>query len=56
MKRNLVAELMEGVTWLVDQREAKVPFRQVEMEVPSAVEVSAEEISARTEAFPSATP
>ncbi|MGX7005469.1 hypothetical protein [Caballeronia sp. KNU42] len=56
MKRNLFAELMEGVTRLVVQREAEVPVRKVETDVLSVAGVSAEEISAQTEAFISDTP
>jgi putative transcriptional regulator len=56
MKRNLFAELMEGVNRLADQREGKAPLRNVETEVPSAADVSAEEISARMRACTSKTP
>jgi putative transcriptional regulator len=44
MKRNLFAELKEGVDALADQREGKVTLRAIDMEVPSPVEVSADEI------------
>ena len=52
MERNLFAELMEGVTRLAVQREAEVPVRKV----VSAADVSAEEVSAQTEAFISESP
>ncbi|WP_438395329.1 helix-turn-helix domain-containing protein [Caballeronia sp. DA-9] len=44
MKRNLFAELKEGVGALADQREGKLTLRSVNMDVPSPVEVSADEI------------
>ena len=56
MKRNLFAELMEGVARLAVQREAEVPVCKVETEVVSAADVSAEEVSAQTEAFISESP
>ncbi len=46
MKRNLLAELKEGVGALADQREGKLTLRTTEMEVPSPIEVSADEIRA----------
>ncbi|WP_158937227.1 DNA-binding transcriptional regulator [Burkholderia sp. S171] len=44
MKRNLFAELKQGVTALEDQRKGKLTLRTIDMEIPSPVEVSAEEI------------
>jgi len=44
MKRNLFAELKQGVTALEDQRKGKVTLRTIDMEIPSPVEVSAAEI------------
>ncbi len=44
MKRNLFAELKEGVGALADQREGKLTLRSVNMDVLSPVEVSADEI------------
>jgi putative transcriptional regulator len=44
MKRNLLAELKEGVGALADQREGKLTLRTIEMEVPAPVKVSADEI------------
>ena len=44
MKRNLFAELKEGVDALADQREGKLTLRTVEIDIPSPVEISANEI------------
>lgn len=44
MKRNLFAELKHGVSALGEQRKGKVTLRSIDMEIPSPVEVSAEEI------------
>lgn len=56
MKRKLFAELMEGVAKLADQCKAEVSLGKVETEVLSVAGVSAQEISAQTEAFISETP
>ena len=56
MKRNLFAELMEGVAKLADQHKAQVPVREVETEVLLLTDISAKEINAHTEASVSETP
>jgi putative transcriptional regulator len=42
MKRNVLAQLKEGVAALTNLREAKVTLRTIEMKIPSPVEVSAD--------------
>jgi putative transcriptional regulator len=46
MKRNLFAELKEGMEALAAEREGKVTLRRVRVEVPDSVQVSADEIKA----------
>jgi putative transcriptional regulator len=46
MKRNLFAELKEGVEALAAERDGKVTLHRVRVEVPDAVQVSPEEIKA----------
>jgi putative transcriptional regulator len=50
MKRNLFAELKEGMDALAAEREGKVTLRKVHVEVPDQVQVSPEEIKAVREA------
>jgi len=44
MKRNLFAELKQGMDDLAAQRDGKLTLRKVEIDVPDVIEVSAEEI------------
>lgn len=44
MKRNLFAELKEGMAELAAEREGKLTLRTVDVEVPDALEVSPDEI------------
>ncbi|MDE1179702.1 helix-turn-helix domain-containing protein [Paraburkholderia sp.] len=46
MKRNLFAELKEGMNALAEEREGKVTLRKVRVEVPDTVQVSPDEIKA----------
>jgi putative transcriptional regulator len=46
MKRNLFAELKEGMAALAEEREGKVTLRKVRVEVPDTVQVSPDEIKA----------
>ena len=46
MKRNLLAELKEGMEALAAEREGKVTLRRVRVEVPEAVQISPDEIKA----------
>ena len=46
MKRNLLAELKEGMEALSTEREGKVTLRRVRVEVPDAVQISPDEIKA----------
>ncbi|CAB3771179.1 helix-turn-helix domain-containing protein [Paraburkholderia humisilvae] len=50
MKRNLFAELKEGMEALAAEREGKVTLRRVHVEIPDDVEVSPAEIKAVREA------
>ncbi|MFM0366535.1 helix-turn-helix domain-containing protein [Paraburkholderia sediminicola] len=50
MKRNLFAELKEGMAELAAEREGKVTLRKVDVEIPDVVQVSAEEIKTVREA------
>ena len=44
MKRNLFAELKQGIDDLSAEREGKLTLRKVEVEIPDVIQVSAEEI------------
>ncbi|MFM0026315.1 transcriptional regulator [Paraburkholderia madseniana] len=44
MKRNLFAELKEGMAELAAEREGKVTLRKADFKIPDVVQVSAEEI------------
>jgi putative transcriptional regulator len=46
MKRNLFAELKEGMEALKAEREGKITLHRVHVEIPDEVEVSPEEIRA----------
>jgi putative transcriptional regulator len=46
MKRNLFAELKDGMAALAAEREGKVTLRKVHVEIPEEVQVSPEEIKA----------
>lgn len=50
MKRNIFAELKQGLGDLTAEREGKLTLRKVEVESPDAVEVTADEIRAVREA------
>ncbi|MEW6344952.1 MAG: type II toxin-antitoxin system MqsA family antitoxin [Paraburkholderia sp.] len=51
MKRNLFAELKEGMAELAAEREGKLTLRTVDVEVPDALEVSPDEIRTVREAL-----
>jgi putative transcriptional regulator len=46
VKRNLLAELKEGMEALAAERKGKVTLRRVRVEVPEAVQISPDEIKA----------
>jgi putative transcriptional regulator len=50
MKRNLFAELEQGLGELKAEREGKLTLRKVDVDVPDVVEVTADEIKAVREA------
>jgi putative transcriptional regulator len=50
MKRNLFAELQEGMEALAAERQGKLTLRKVRVEAPDPVQVSADEIKAVREA------
>jgi putative transcriptional regulator len=50
MKRNLFAELEQGLGELKVEREGKLTLRKVDVDVPDVVEVTADEIKAVREA------
>lgn len=50
MKRNLFAELKQGLDELTAEREGKLTLRKINVDVPDVVEVTAEEIKAVREA------
>lgn len=50
MKRNLFAELKEGMDALASEREGKVTLRKVRVEIPDEVQVSPDEIKSVREA------
>ncbi|HTI18426.1 MAG TPA: helix-turn-helix domain-containing protein [Trinickia sp.] len=50
MKRNLFAELKEGMADLAAERAGKVTLRKMDVEIPDVVEVSPEEIKTVREA------
>lgn len=50
MKRNLFAELKDGLAELAAEREGKVTLRKVEVDIPDVVQISAEEIRSVSEA------
>ncbi len=52
MKRNLFAELNEGIQALKDQREGKVTLREHPVELPSNPEVTSVELVQLRERFP----
>jgi putative transcriptional regulator len=51
MKRNLFAELKEGMAELTGEREGKLTLRTVDVEIPDALDVSPEEIRTVREAL-----
>ena len=51
MKRNLFAELKEGMAELAGEREGKLTLRTVDVEIPDALDVSPEEIRTVREAL-----
>jgi putative transcriptional regulator len=51
MKRNLFAELKEGMAELAAEREGKLTLRKVEVEVPEVLDISPDEIRTVREAL-----